>query len=396
MDGTGAMRALKVAIILVSLVVMPGHAIVQGAGTPRVLTVPEAYRLCAAHPALTEVTWLQGWNVADSQYSTYILGVLFASRAAVPKTTVDRFAIDGAWTKYHGIFTRITTRSTFSDRLLTLHGRLRCASHTFTTDRDPFPTPRIQTHHGRIVRSAGGPITMWATGGGMRLSLTVPRRIYPRNALARVTIRVQNVSTHVVTYLSPGDGLPGVSAPQVQALDRLGRVVFPPVQNEAPAIPGPASFWVLLHPGGSRTFYDLVIVRGARLRATLQFTPRAQPFDGVQYPQNLLATRAVTVGLTRADPPAITVRSTPSGPVADVGLPRGASRSLWWVSYADCTTEVTSPKSEYTFGWQPTGPHLAPDCFPLQTWYATVGRLNHTVAVLRYVAPGATPMPRSG
>jgi hypothetical protein len=390
------MRALKVAIILVSLVVMPGHAIVQGAGTPRVLTVPEAYRLCAAHPALTEVTSLRGWFVYDALYSTYSEGVMFASRAAVPRTTVDRFATGGAWTAYRGIFTHITTRASFNARLLTLHGQLRCSSHAFTTDRDPFPAPRIKTRHGRTVHGVRGPITVWATGGGMRLSLTVPRRSYPRNALAGVTIRVQNVSTHVVTYLSPGDGLPGVSAPQVQALDRLGRVVFPPVQNEAPAIPGPASFWVLLHPGGSRTFHDLVIVRGARLRATLQFTPRAQPFDGVQYPLNALATRAITVGLTRADPPSVTVRATPSGPVADVALPPGASRSLWWVSYADCTTEVTSPKSEYTFGWQPTGPHLAPDCFPLQTWYATVGRLNHSVAVLRYVAPGATPMPRSG
>jgi hypothetical protein len=390
------MRALKVAIILVSLIVMPGHAIAQGAGTPRVLTVPEAYRLCAAHPAVTEVTSLQGWNVADSQYSTYILGVLFASRAAVPKTTVDRFAIDGAWTKYHGIFTRITTRSTFSDRLLTLHGRLRCASHTFTTDRDPFPTPRIQTHHGRIARSAGGPITMWASGGGMRLSLTMPRRSYPRNALARVTVRVQNVSTHAVTYLVSGSALSGVSTPQVQAFDRLGKVVFPSVQSEEPMLTGAGSISVLLHPHTSRVFRDLVIVRGARLRATVEFTPRAQPFDGVQYPQNLLATRAVTVGLTRADPPTIAVRSTPSGPVADVALPPGASRSLWWVSYADCSPQAVSSNAMYTFSWQPTGPRLKPGCFPLQTWYATVGRLNHSVAVLRYVAPGATPMPRSG
>ena len=166
----------------------------------------------------------------------------------------------------------------------------------------------------------GGPITMWATGGGIRC---------PHRAAANAIRGMR----------SRGHGSGSRMSPPTMSLSRLRQVhgrasaphryrystawerLFPAGKNRG-ACSFPARLVLCaLHPGGSRFFHDLVVVRGARLLATVQFTPRAQPFDGVQYPRNLLATRAVTVGLTRADPPAITVRSTPSGPVGDVALP---------------------------------------------------------------------------
>jgi hypothetical protein len=365
------------------------HSPAASGGRASSLTVAQANAWCSAHPHGVTITGLSGWFLGASSYVNYTDGVLFASKAAVPSHVVN-LNLNRRWVRYGGIFAHITTRASSGGLIIELHGRLTCATRSFVTDRDPFPAPRLSSVYTRAATGNRGPIGVSATAGGLRLTLTVPRRSYPRNALARVTVRVENVSHHDVTFMTPGIAPPGVTAPQVQVLDRTGHALFPPALSDYPPLPGPAPSIVILHPGETQHMRLFIIVRGARIRATIPFTPRAQPFPSVQYPLNALTTRPITVRLTSAPSPTVTEHQTSAGPVFDVTRPPGAMGTLWWVSYTDCG-DVTN--MSYTFGWVPTGPRLGGGCRPVQSWHATLGYLNEPVTSIAYTAPVPTATP---
>ena len=60
------------------------------------------------------------------------------------------------------------------------------------------------------------PIRVTTVARGLKLSVAVPRRTYPRDALAQVTIELRNVSRHPIWAWTPGPPAPGVTFPQVQ------------------------------------------------------------------------------------------------------------------------------------------------------------------------------------
>jgi hypothetical protein len=245
-----------------------------------------------------------------------------------------------------------------------------------------------------------GPITVAATAGGLRLSLVVPRRTYPRNALTMVTVRLRNVSHHVVMYDTTGVALPGVSAPQVEVLNRSGRALFPPALPDMPVLNGPPAVAEPLRPGQVLFARLFIIVRGARIRATVAFVPRSELQNNVQSPAHTLATRPVTVRLTTEAPPAVVERDTPGGPVFKITRPPGVTGTLRWVTYADCGFLTTPTYSTYNMyfrpNWVPTGPHLAAGCRPVHSWHATLGYLNHPVTSIDYVPPVPSPSPTAG
>lgn len=244
----------------------------------------------------------------------------------------------------------------------------------------PIASRRIEIHF--LLRT-------WATAGGLKLTLTVPRRTYPRNALTRVSVSIQNVSRHDIGFWTPGVGPVGVTAPQPEVLDRFGELFFPPVMSAMPPLPGPAPRVEPLHPGQMVHGRDYIVVRADRIRASQRFTPKW--LATVQRALNTLVTRPTIVRLISEPAPNLTLRQTTSGPVVEVTRPAGVTGRVMLLSYADCGVTGSGPGFKYSFGWVHSGLHLTPGCSPVGEWHLRVAWLNHPVAALDYAAPQPTP-----
>jgi hypothetical protein len=257
---------------LIAAAVLPGWSVGSeqnpAATIGGVLRVHQAVQLCRAHPAAQYRLWVDGWFVPAIGASGYMEGGLFDSRQAVPLVTVDQWDVGGHWKRYGALYVHIGTQASFGLRSLKLHGRLDCPSFRFWTDRDPFPAPRLRPVYGTTRQRPSGSIATWVTAGGLELTLTVPRRSYPRDALAPVRLSLKNVSRHDVEYQTAPGLVVGYTAPQPEVLDAAGHVVYPPAMPYFPALPGPAPGMVRLRPGQAMSQSQYIVVRGARIRAS--------------------------------------------------------------------------------------------------------------------------------
>lgn len=379
------------AVLLTLSFLLPGATSTSAAtveGPP--LGVFGANALCHAHPAGRERIWLHGWFIMSIQASGFVEGGLFDSREALPLVTVDQWDVNGNWRRYGAIYVHIVTRASFGPRSVTVHGLLDCATARLVTDRDPFALPPLATRYGSPRVGPNGAITTWVTSGGLKLTLVVSRRSYPRNALAQVRVTLQNVTNHDVGYWHPGAGPVGYAAPQAQVLNGAGKIVFPPAMPYMPPIAGPAPFPVSLHPGGSVTVSEYIVVRGARIRATQTFMPRMTA--NLSLPPYVLTTRPIFIRLTSEPAPQLTLHGNPSDPILDVTRPPKVQGPMWSVRYADCGSEPPVIAYAYTGDWVRSDLHLTPGCSPVHGWYVRVAWLNHPVAALDYIPPRPSPM----
>lgn len=379
-----------IALILATSIVQTG-TVARPPVRPRhqVLRVNSVFSLCASHPTAQKHLEVRGWFMPITSGSGYVDGGLFNDRHAVPVTTVNQWDVNGNWRTYRALFVHITTHASFGPRFLTLDGRIECSSYRFVTDRDPFPPLRLTTVYGTTKVGGTGPITAWASAGGLKLMLTLPRRSYPHNALAKVTVSIQNISRHTLGYWVPGESLPGVASPQAEVLNRSGKLVFPPAMPFMPALPGPAPFLAPLHPGQTIPETEYIVIRGTRIRASQSFTPRWP--DNMQRPSSFLMTHPITVRLTRELPPHLLGHETTGGPVVDVLRPVGVTGRFLRLNYADCGPTDSGFRFSYSATWVGTSAHLTPGCAPLRAWHFRIAVLDHPVAAFDYTAPQPTP-----
>lgn len=359
---------------------------IAGAATP-VLGIREALASCHAHP-ISQVLLLRGWFIALGGGAGSLDGVLFDSPNAVPLTTVGVWDDPGYWKRYGALSVRIRTHGSYRSGWLTLHGLLDCRSGQFSTDRNPFPPPQISPVYA-VSRGPGtGGMTTSATAGGLKLTLQVTRLTYPRNALALMTVEMQNVSNHTIGYLSIGVHAPGLTVPQVEVLDSSNRIVFPPAMPYYPPLPGPGPFVATLQPGHAVTQRAYVILRGTRIRASQQFTPN--PRSAVSRGLVNLRTRPILVTLTSESTPVASVRQDEGASSIEVTRPTGVTGKPLLLSYADCGF----PNFAFT-DWTLSNLHITPGCSPVDSWHLRVAWLNHSVAAVDYEAaqPTLTPMP---
>jgi len=358
----------------------------------RSIGVTGAFSLCRARPTAQQPLWIRGWFVPSIVADGYVEGGLFNARRAIPLTTVDQWDVNGNWKRYGALYVRIGTRASFGPRSLTLHGRLDCSSYRFQTDRDPFPPPQLKPVYGTALSGRTGAITTWAIAGGLKLTLTIPRRSYPRDALARVRVSIRNVAKHDVGYWTTGVNLPGVASPQAEVLDRSGRIVFPPAMPYMPPLPGPPPTLVPLKAGQTIGMNEYIVVRGAGVRASQRFVPHLS--RTAMREANILTTHLVSIRLTAEAPPKLILRQSPEGPAVDVVRPPNVSGSPLLLTYTDCGVPVNL---NYSYSWIPSGLHLTPGCSPVQAWHLRVAWLDHPVAAFDYTAPQptstTTPLP---
>lgn len=237
------------------------------------------------------------------------------------------------------------------------------------------------------------------TAHGIRLTLTLGRNVYPRAALVRATIRVENVSNHVVNLWGPSAGGNGVYYPEVDVLGRHGRTVFPPALHYGPVGPGqPRPFPNPLTPGQSFVRHGFIVLRGNRVRAQV-------PIDlNNTLPGFTLRTPAIQVTLTKPDRPRTHIQGFPEGVRLE---PRGpVTGRLHYMLWTQCYYAPPADVTENGLGlWTTTstsvttvvragrGEVITPACPALEAggrvgnalqWHLIAGWPNHSTVIVDF------------
>jgi len=236
---------------------------------------------------------------------------------------------------------------------------------------------------GVVVSPAGAQVAV--TSGGIRLSLQLAARAYPRNALVPVMVRLENQTRRA---LSTGTCLAYSLVPEVVGND--GSVQYPPVLPPpgAPFSPCPGPY---LHPplsriapGGSLVRHVYVMLRSLRLRATAQLRVNAGQGKPTILTTPLLRVRPVSLAGPRLRLYASTALHAAISPVAGAG-------PLLYTQYSSCLTRagVEDQLSAVYSTWLTAKgrvfrPFRAPGCGAVREWHLFVAQVGRPVARVDY------------
>jgi hypothetical protein len=214
------------------------------------------------------------------------------------------------------------------------------------------------------------------TEDGIRLTLIVPSHVYARNALLRLTVRVQNVSRHsVLTNL----GLQCMASnPSVEVLDAHGNVTsqFPP-HMWLPSCPFP--FAVPLAAGRSTTRRVLFVLNGVAVRAVLKVGPNLA---------KRVITPRVAVGVSDTGTSALVVHKLLHGSVLVIDRPAHGRGPLYVYDSTYCGRPGGTASLFAKMSWTPTdGTRVHSACAGPQQWDGWAGFLNCPIVTIHYASP---------
>jgi hypothetical protein len=213
---------------------------------------------------------------------------------------------------------------------------------------------------------------------GVKLSLSIPRRTYPKNALVTVMVRLQNVSRHTVLVSVN-------NYPNAMVLDSAHHELYSardPLSDRALFElhgPGPRPPIKLSPHHGFAVSY-FVILRGPLLQAVAMVGPRGKERD----------IHGPTLPLTLTDeaPPPVTVTETPTLH-ATIAPPPSVTAPPYFVEHTQCTGNGLVSTGR---GWQAANSNLLTPEFPSgcvtpHMWIALAGWLNHPVVDIAWSGP---------
>lgn len=227
----------------------------------------------------------------------------------------------------------------------------------------------------------GAPNRVVVVTQGVRITVSVPQRVYPRDALVTVWIGVRNIARHVV-YV-PG-ACAGPANPNVSVWSESGRLVYPPLvpvdEPRGPvvmacmgALPRP------LKPGRALHWRRDAVLRGSRIDARFGLGGPTDMLVGSHWIHARLRVR-----LTTSDAPTLSVITSPVVTVDASALPGVGPLivSDWWFCPGDIRANGAHDR---TFQAQ-AGTHLTLPCARPTEWHGIVGRMGHSVARFNYPA----------
>jgi len=230
---------------------------------------------------------------------------------------------------------------------------------------------------------------------GVEIGLSVKQRVFPRNALIRVTLRLRNLRTTPLMF--------GVW-PEVQVLNRAGHVVYRAGYDSYPdvvhlrtfpsgPIGGGGGFPSPLRPGQSSVRQIFLLMRGARIRPVVElFTPQ-HPHASIGFATAYGPT--IRVRLVRGRPPHIVVSRTgldgyEMHALVTSGNP--AQRGTFWYMAVELCGRYSS---NGTLDWSPVlsfapgVPQLMTSCLGRPTeWHIAVAWLNQPLGRYDFVSRG--------
>jgi hypothetical protein len=242
-----------------------------------------------------------------------------------------------------------------------------------------WPAARAQAAPRLVL---GGPLPARATTAsvvhdGLRLTLKVPRRTYPRNALVQLTLTLTNVTSQSINLGAQdnGNGFCTTSLPQAEVHNTRGGLLYPPAVKPLVLPPCPYYLGRPLAPGQSVVNRVYVILRG-RVLTGIASTRTGQTFFSP------FSTPPLTLTLTHELAPTATVTSSPVG--IDVHSPVPVAGKLRytasWICPNGTTTTIGQPWTVLP------GTHINPPCPAPTRWNLAAGWLGHPAVVLHYTA----------
>ncbi len=216
---------------------------------------------------------------------------------------------------------------------------------------------------------------------GVKLTLMVPRRVYPENALVRVVVTLRNLSQQDVQISGQGMFCCGQYSLGAVVRDTSGQILYASDRRETPLGPGLSPLTVApRHSMSQRVF---LVLRADRVQGVVQVQKGSDYFT-VQTP-------VVTVRLVTERAPRVILHAAVADQVtATIRPPTHMKGYLYYLgSYLCGKSDLPAglPSSAEPFQLS-LHSKLTADCsystMPVSSWYALAGWLNHPVVAIDY------------
>jgi hypothetical protein len=225
---------------------------------------------------------------------------------------------------------------------------------------------------------------------GLEITLAVPRLSYPQNALIQAGLIARNVSHRAIWVNTEPHSVCEMSSSGVYVEDDAGRLLYPPVLTAAVPIPwlalgcATAPGRERLAPGQSITRHFFAILRGRYLWAeALLFTKGSAP-QNYLFHSLLIRTPPLTLQLTPATAPQITLHISGGQSYAVVERPEDARGPLYYQNFIQCVGG-SGTTGALPLRWPAvTGNEIRASCAP-RRWVLVAGWLNYPVATSDYI-----------
>ncbi len=222
------------------------------------------------------------------------------------------------------------------------------------------------------VRRSGS-VRVVTISHGTKLSVSVKRRVYPRDALVRAYFSMRNVSPHTLSVNS-GNG--------VEVVTGQRRVVFPP----ALSTPGPTGGGLsvaYLRPGKRIGGSQLVILRAGYIIEAVSVGGNVR----LGVPGVGVVTPALHLTLTAPDRPTFVLKTSPQV-LADLQFARGfRGGRIEFTQFYQCGEpphELQVGSSLYGSWTIASSLRFRPGCAHPVRWQLIAGAIDHSVVTLNY------------
>jgi hypothetical protein len=216
-------------------------------------------------------------------------------------------------------------------------------------------------------------ITVSRTAHGLKLTMVIPRRVYPRNALVRLSVHIQNVSRHSV-LTSIGSQCIG-NNPFIEVWD----AEIPQIPPHMMLPPCPVPSGQPLAAGKSVTQHVIFVLTGAVIQGVLNVGRSLA---------KQIATPKVAVRVSDAVPASLVVHKLQRGRVVVIQRPARAPGPLYVLETTYCGTGGGIASLLGEPHWLPVdGNRFSSGCTGPQEWHGYAGYLNYPVATIDYRSP---------
>ncbi|MGI8968135.1 MAG: hypothetical protein ACR2GA_03415 [Chloroflexota bacterium] len=230
---------------------------------------------------------------------------------------------------------------------------------------------------------------------GLAVSLSIPAKQYPVNAIVRATMQVSDetagaIRLNRITFY----GCWGTFPPQAFVMSNR-RQMFPPVvlSPDIPICPRPHGGTMDLRAGASLVSHEYLLLRGPQIRAFVLLSSMRQ--QQLQQQTPFIGTPILTVKLTRGDAPTVRIQRG-AAPVAHVLRPPYARGELFigtgWVRSVGAPSfgvRGVNAIDSVDSSWSRTNslavrPKLDSGYSRIVQWHSVVGWLGHSAASIDF------------